>query len=52
MPLEESYINREGISRVLPGESFSIAYMIYQSAFENSHCKKIGDGSFFDVKRT
>lgn len=30
----------------------SVAYKIHQSAFENSYCKYIGDGSFFDAKRT
>lgn len=30
----------------------SVAYKIYKSAFENTHCKRIGDGSFFDAKRT
>lgn len=30
----------------------SVAYKIYKSAFESVHCRKIGDGSFFDTKRT
>lgn len=30
----------------------SVAYKIYKSALEHARCKKIGDGSFFDSKRT
>ena len=30
----------------------SVAYKIYRSAFEGTRCRKIGDGSFFDAKRT
>lgn len=40
---------RNGDYKVYP---VSIACKIYQSAFANAHCKKVGDGSFFDAKRT
>lgn len=44
-----SFLDKDSDYDVYP---IAVAYKIYRSAFDSCRCKKIGDGSFFDAKRT